>query len=269
MLRYPSLRAGLNTMDPIEQAAAWSRDLEGADPAVIVRWSVERFGEGLVIGSSFGRDGLVVIDLARRWRPDIPVLFLETGYHFPETLTFRDRLRAEWGLNIVDVRAVQSVAEQDAAYGAQLYARDPDACCNLRKVEPLQRALAGRRAWLTGVRRDQHSGRGTTPVVEWQELAAGAGGLFKITPVVGWTRARIDDYSREHHLPSHPLWAQGYPSVGCAPCTRPVGPTGSERDGRWAGTGKTECGINVMGIRRAASVPSPGGPPTGGSADGS
>lgn len=248
-------------MDPVEQAAQWSRDLEGADPAEIIRWSVERFGDGLVIGSSFGRDGLVVIDLARRLRPEIPILFLETGYHFPETLAFRDRLRQEWGVAIRDVRPTRTVAEQDALYGSELFARDPDACCAMRKVEPLQRALAGKSAWLTGVRRDQHAGRGATPVVEWQELSEGRGGLFKINPMVGWSRERIDGYSAEHQLPRHPLWAHGYPSVGCAPCTRPVGVGGNERDGRWVGTAKTECGIHQVGIRRGDSTaaPSPGG----------
>lgn len=245
-------------MGPIERAAKWSRELEVVDPPEIVRWAVERFGDGLVIGSSFGRDGLVVIDLARRWRPDIPVLFLETGYHFPETLAFRDRLRERWGVNVVDVRPALPVAAQDATYGPDLYARDPDTCCTLRKVEPLQRALSGRSAWLTGVRRDQHAGRAATPVVEWQELVPGGRGLFKINPMAGWTRERIDAYSSAHHLPQHPLWTQGYPSVGCAPCTRRVGPGGAERDGRWAGTTKIECGIHLAGIQRSTSpAPSP------------
>ena len=179
----------MTPLSEVEQAAAWSRELEGRDAAGVVRWAVEQFGEGLVIGSSFGKDGLVILDVARQLKPEIPVLFLETGYHFPETLEFRDLLRREWNANIVDVRPELSVPEQDAAFGFELFARDPDRCCAMRKVEPLQHALAGRAAWMTGVRRSQHAGRAQTPVVEWQELTRG-GGLYKINPLVAWTLPR-------------------------------------------------------------------------------
>ncbi|HLM91921.1 MAG TPA: phosphoadenylyl-sulfate reductase [Thermoplasmata archaeon] len=238
-------------LSEVEQAAEWSRQLEGHDAASVVRWAIEQFGEGLVIGSSFGKDGLVILDVARKLRPDIPVLFLETGYHFPETLEFRDLLRREWNANIVDVRPELSVLEQDAAFGFELFARDPDRCCAMRKVEPLQHALTGRKAWMTGVRRSQHAGRAQTPVVEWQELSAG-GGLFKVNPLVAWSLPQVEAYLDEHAIPRHPLWAKGYGSVGCAPCTSPVGAGEGERAGRWRGTGKAECGIHVVGVRRSA-----------------
>ncbi|MCI4365041.1 MAG: phosphoadenylyl-sulfate reductase [Thermoplasmata archaeon] len=234
------------------QAAEWSRQFEGRPADELVRWAVERFGEGLVIGSSFGKDSLVIMDIARRLRPDIPVLFLETGYHFPETLEFRDRLRTEWKVNIVDIRAAQTVPEQDAAYGPELFARSPDRCCEMRKVIPLRHALTGRTAWMTGLRRSQHPNRARTPLIEWQDLTDGAGGLFKINPLAAWPLSEVDAYLDTHGLPRHPLWAKGYPSVGCAPCTAPSTAMEGERAGRWKGLGKVECGIHVAGVRRQA-----------------
>jgi phosphoadenosine phosphosulfate reductase len=241
----------------VEEAANWSRGLEGSGPDEVIRWASGQFGRGLVIASGFGKDGLVVLDIARRVRPDIPVLFLETGCHFPETLAFRDRLRCEWSLNLVDVRPALSPEELEARYGAELYARDPDRCCAIRKVEPLHRALNGRAAWMTGLRRSQHAGRRGTPVVEWQELEAGAG-LFKVNPLVAWSLEQVEGYLDAHDLPRHPLWAQGYSSVGCAPCTSPVAAGEGERAGRWRGRGKLECGIHSL---TAGPPPISTGPP--------
>jgi phosphoadenosine phosphosulfate reductase len=243
-------------LSEVAQAARWSAELEGKDVAEVIQWAVRQFGQGLVIGSSFGKDGLVILDVARKIQPDIPVLFLETGYHFPETLAFRDQLKSEWHANIVDVRPELTVPEQDAQYGFELFARDPDQCCAMRKVAPLQKALAGRKAWMTGVRRSQHEGRANTPVVEWQELTAG-GGLYKINPLVGWSLPQVEAYLDAHAIPSHPLWAKGYRSVGCAPCTSPAGAGEGERAGRWRGVGKSECGIHVVGIRRDAPANGP------------
>lgn len=240
-------------MDGAAQAEAWSKRLEGEPPARVIDWALGEFGKELAIGSSFGRDGLVVLDIVRGISPGTPVLFLETGYHFAETLEFRDELVRLWGLRVDNVRPPLTVAEQDARYGPRLFDRDPDACCAMRKVVPLQKALHGYRAWMTGLRRDQHAGRATTPVVEWQELDGG-GAVYKVNPMVAWTRADVDRYAQEHHLPAHPLWARGYPSVGCAPCTRPVAGGAPERAGRWVGVGKTECGIHVAGIRRPAAA---------------
>jgi phosphoadenosine phosphosulfate reductase len=236
-------------IDPVAQAAEWSRELQDAGPQEILQWAIRQFGEGLAIGSRFGKDGLVILDLARKIRSDIPVLFLETGYHFEETLAFRDRLKQEWGLNVVDLTPELTVAEQDARFGVNLFAKDPDRCCAMRKVEPLQRALARRKAWITGVRRDQHAQRGDVPAVQWQELPNGSPGVFKVNPMINMTREDVEDYLVGQNLPRHPLWDQGFPSIGCWPCTRAVAPGGGERDGRWAGTGKTECGIHVVGVR--------------------
>jgi phosphoadenosine phosphosulfate reductase len=243
------------------QAAEWSHALEGRAAPEIVRWSVDRFGDDLVIGSSFGKDALVIMDLARRLRPQIPILFLETGYHFAETLEFRDRLRRDWNANIIDVRPLQTVPEQDAALGAELFARDPDRCCALRKVAPLLQALAGRRAWMAGVRRTQHPSRAQTPLVEWQELSEGGAGLYKVNPLAAWSLSDVDGYIAQHRLPRHPLWSKGYPSVGCAPCTQPAAPGEAERAGRWKGQGKVECGIHLAGVRHVGGSAPPGAAP--------
>jgi phosphoadenosine phosphosulfate reductase len=235
------------------QAEEWARELEGRPAHEIIRWAADRFGDGLVIGSSFGKDSLVIVDMARKLRPDIPVLFLETGYHFNETLQFRDRLRDQEKMNIVDVRPALSVPQQDATYGSELFGREPDLCCEMRKVEPLRRALAGRRAWLTGVRRSQHPQRAGIPVVEWQEISPNGDGLFKINPLVAWPLPEVDAYLELHDLPRHPLWAKGFSSIGCAPCTVAVADGEAERAGRWKGQGKIECGIHVAGVRRSST----------------
>ncbi|MCI4343675.1 MAG: phosphoadenylyl-sulfate reductase [Thermoplasmata archaeon] len=240
-------------IDGADQAEEWARELEGRPAHEIVRWAIDRFGDGLVIGSSFGKDSLVIVDIARKVRPQIPVLFLETGYHFAETLQFRDRLRVEGKMNIVDVRPDLTVEQQNQAFGSNLFAREPDQCCEMRKVAPLRRALAGRRAWMTGVRRSQHPARAGTPVVEWQEISDGGEGLFKVNPLVTWPLSEVDAYLELHDLPRHPLWSKGYPSVGCEPCTVPVSAGEPERAGRWKGQGKIECGIHVVGVRRGMS----------------
>lgn len=240
-----------------EAAARLAQDLDGRELSDVLRWAVERFGEHLALGTSFGKDGLVLLDHLRVLRPTLPVLFLETGYHFPETLALRDELISRWDLQVVNIRPPQSVEEQDREYGAQLFARDPDLCCALRKVEPLRKELLGYEAWITGVRRDQHAGRAAVPLVEWQELDPGVRGIFKINPLVAWSRQQVEDYLVEHRLPRHPLWDQGYASIGCAPCTRRTKAGENERAGRWAETGKIECGIHLMGTSRAPSSPVP------------
>ncbi len=166
------------------------------------------------------------------------VLFIDTGFHFPETLAFRDRITEELGLN---VKTVRSQIEHSAflhRYG-DLYRGDPDLCCHINKVEPLKRALEGFTAWLTGIRRDQTESRRNTPVVSRDRA-----GRLKIVPLAGWTQADIWRYIRRYRLPEHPLMSKGYPSIGCAPCTRPVEAGEDERTGRWSGQEKTECGLH-------------------------
>jgi phosphoadenosine phosphosulfate reductase len=173
--------------------------------------------------------------------PGVDVLFLETGYHFAETLGTRAEVARSLDVTIVDVLPEQTVAEQDEAYGPDLFARDPGLCCRLRKMDPLRAALAGYQVWFTGVRRDEAPTRTNTPLVAWDEVH----GLVKVNPVAPWSFEDLTGYAARHAVPLNLLLQQGYPSIGCRPCTRPVAPGEDPRAGRWAGLAKTECGIHV------------------------
>jgi phosphoadenosine phosphosulfate reductase len=182
----------------------------------------------------------VLVDLAARARPGVEVLFLETGYHFAETIGTRDAVGAVYDVQIVNALPERTVAEQDAAEGKDLFARDPDRCCHLRKVIPLQRTLASYDAWVTGVRRVEAPTRANTPLVTFDERH----GLVKVNPIAAWTDADLDAYIAEHGVLVNPLVAAGYPSIGCAPCTAKPAPGADPRSGRWAGQAKTECGLH-------------------------
>lgn len=201
-------------------------------------WAAETFGTGLTVACSMA-DAVLPAVVADE-RPGVDVLFLDTGYHFPETLATRHRVAAELDVTIVDVLPERTVAQQDAEFGAKLHDRDPASCCGMRKVAPLKKALGGYDAWVTGVRRDEGPTRASTPVVTFDENF----GLVKINPLVTWSFDRLMAYSRDHGLPENPLIHQGYPSIGCAPCTLPVAPGDDPRSGRWAGSAKTECGLH-------------------------
>jgi phosphoadenosine phosphosulfate reductase len=213
--------------DPVEQALA------------VLRWAGETFGDGFAVTSSMA-DGLLS-HLASRAVPGVHVVFLDTGYHFAETIGTRDWVSSVMPITLVDVRPEQTVAEQNAEYGAQLHDRDPDLCCSLRKVRPLAKALAGYAAWGSGVRRDESPTRAGTKVVDWDAKR----GMVKVNPLAAWTQDDVDAYVAEHQVPVNPLQEIGYASIGCAPCTRPVAPGEDPRAGRWAGRGKTECGLHL------------------------
>lgn len=217
--------------------------LEGAPAEEVLRWAtvtIPRFA----VTSSFGADSAVLLHLLARVDRHVPVLFLDTGFHFAETLTFRRDLAARLGLSDVrDLEPALSVAEQRREHGAGLYFRNPDRCCALRKVAPLEAALADFDGWATGVRRRQTLERADTPVVSTQ--LRGDRTLVKVSPLAGWTDADVDAYLARHDLPRHPLADAGYPSIGCAPCTRRVAPDEDPRAGRWEGRAKTECGIHL------------------------
>lgn len=220
-------------------AADAAGDLETAEPEAILRWALETFEERICITSSM--ESAVLIDMAARIRPGTDIVFLDTGYHFPETLETLDRIRERYPVNVRVILPRQTVAEQDAMFGARLHDRDPDACCNLRKVEPLRRALAPYDAWASGIRRDETVNRRDIRVVDWDDNRA----MVKVSPLAAWTQQQVDDYIAEHDVITNPLLDQGYPSIGCAPCTRKVRPGESPRAGRWAGSGKTECGLHL------------------------
>jgi phosphoadenosine phosphosulfate reductase len=215
-----------------------NRELAEAPPLEVIRWARDTFGERLAVTSSMA-DG-VVAHLASRAAPGVDVLFLDTGYHFAETIGTRDAVAAVYDVNVITLTPELSVAEQDAAEGKDLFARDPDRCCALRKVAPLNRALRDYDAWITGLRRDEAPTRGNTPVVGFDERR----GIVKIAPIARWSQADVDAYVAEHGVLVNPLIYDGYDSIGCAPCTRRTAPGENARDGRWAGFAKTECGLH-------------------------
>lgn len=231
---------------PLSRAGRLDRDLREADAKTIIRRAREEFGDKLAIVSSFGAESAVLLHLAAQVDPAIPVLFLDTGMQFGQTLDYRKQLAARLGLTDVrDLRPrFQDLATEDP--NSDLWRRDTDACCNIRKVIPLDLALEGFDAWITGRKRFQGGDRLRLQVVEETPSH------IKFNPLANWTKTDIDAYAAEHDLPAHPLVSQGFPSIGCWPCTSPVEEGQDLRAGRWAGQDKTECGIHVA---RAPGLP--------------
>nr|WP_310306571.1 phosphoadenylyl-sulfate reductase [Nocardioides marmoribigeumensis] len=214
-------------------------ELELAPAEDIVEWAAETFGERFAITSSMG--DAVLAHLASRVVPGIDVVFLDTGYHFAETIGTRDAVELTLPVRMLTIEPAQSVAEQDAEYGERLFERDPDLCCALRKVQPLQDALAGYDAWATGLRRAETHARVIAPVIGWDDRKQ----KVKVSPLARWTDEQVDRYIARHDVLVNPLQQDGYPSIGCWPCTRRVAPGEDKRAGRWAGQDKTECGIHL------------------------
>ncbi len=219
---------------------------EGADPRTIITWAAERFMPRLAATSSFQTQSVALLHLIGQTRADIPVIFLDTGYHFPETIAYRDQLVAQFGLTLQIAKPLpRQTGTLKPSSGEPLYRRDPEMCCYLNKVEPMQRALRDLDAWLTGIRRDQTDNRAQAQPVELLPDSR-----VKINPLLVWTRQDLWTYISRHNLPSHPLFSQGYLSIGCAPCTAPVTNGDDERSGRWAGTDKTECGLHTDALNQ-------------------
>lgn len=231
--------AAAANLTPAEIDALNAR-FERAEPTEIVRWAVETFGDGLSVGASFGgASGMVILHMVSRVKPDVHVFVLDTGYLFEETYETMRRAVPALGLTNVQVyRPLLTHEEQASRYGAALWMRDPDRCCELRKIEPNRRALAGRSAWMTGLRRDQSEGRSGTPIVSW----AARFNVVKINPIATWTEKQTWAYLVENGVPYNPLLDQGYASIGCYNCTVP-GVQG--RAGRWQGFEKDECGLHT------------------------
>lgn len=215
--------------------------LEGADTAQILEWAWETFAPRIALSSSFQQQSLPLLHIASQVASEMPVLFLDTGFHFPETLSFRAELEKLLGLRVQIVRP-ETGHEGFRRLHGELYRSNPDLCCHINKVEPMKRALDGLDAWVSGIRRDQTRARAQAPV-----LSLSADGIVKICPMLSWSRRDVWEYINRHGLPSHPLLQHGYISVGCAPCTRPVTDGGDDRAGRWAGSQKTECGLHFGG----------------------
>lgn len=218
------------TIPDLGELATVSRAFESKPASAVVAWAHDHFGDGLVLAASF--QDCVLIDIVARTVPDVEVVFLDTQYHFAETLWYVEQVRKRYDLRL---RVVEPRRDLD-----DLWHHDPDECCRVRKVEPLERALEDRTAWMSGVRRDETAARAHTPIVSYDV----GRGLVKVNPIATWTAADVAGYVRDHDLPVHPLAERGYPSIGCWPCTRPVADGEDARAGRWAGLDKTECGLH-------------------------
>jgi len=220
-------------------AARGATELEGADAIEIVRWVDENLAGSYVVASSM-KDA-VLIDIAARVRPGAHVMFVDTGYHFAETVGTRDTVEALYDVTVIDVRPEHSPAEQDALMGKDLFATEPNECCRLRKVVPMSSALRGYCAWLTGLRRTDSSTRADAPLISYDETF----GIVKVNPLVDWSDDHLQAYIEDNDVLVNPLVHEGYPSIGCAPCTTIPAEGADLRSGRWAGRAKSECGLHA------------------------
>ena len=234
--RPATARPSLSLEDIVDSAAD---ALEDASPLEIVRWASVTFGDRICLTSSMSDAAL--IHLVSKVKPGVDVLFVDTGYHFAETVGTRDAVEAVYPVNVIDVQPSRTVADQDRDLWPRLYGRNPDLCCHLRKVEPLGRALEGYMAWFTGVRRSETTSRKAMRVVEWDRKRE----MVKVNPILHWSDEDMDNYIADNGVLVNPLHYDDYPSIGCEPCTSRVEPGADPRSGRWAGLGKVECGIHL------------------------
>ena len=239
LISRPEDVAAALEQDPVGFATEADAALEGADPLTVLGWAGRAFGRDLAVTAAMG--DTVLAHLASRAVPGVHLLFIDTGYHFAETLGTADAVAASYPVRMLTIRPKESLAEHEAARGV-LHRTDPDACCALRKVAPLDGALRGYRAWATGLRRDESATRAGTPTVRWDAKR----GVLKLAPIANWTDEDVDGYLAAHpDVLLNPLLQEGYTSIGCAPCTRAVQPGEDARSGRWAGRAKTECGLHL------------------------
>ena len=223
-----------------------SNEFEAAAPETVLSWATEAFSPDIALASGFGAEGCVLIAMLSAIKPiragsGMRIFYLDTDLLFPETYALRDRLEERYGVQFERRATSLSISDQAAKYGERLWEREPDLCCRLRKVEPLREMLRGMRAWVTAIRRDQSPARASTGIVEWDDRF----GLVKINPLAAWSTRDVWNYIVKYDVPYNPLHDQGYPSVGCMPCTTPVQIGELPRAGRWRGIGKSECGIHA------------------------
>lgn len=232
-----SLGTDLTSLQVLAERAG--DELEDASALEILQWARQQFGTEWCVTSSMA--DAVLPHLASRAMPGVDVVFLDTGYHFAETIGMRDAVSAVLPVNVRTMLPLRTVAQQDAEFGPELHDRDPGACCAMRKVEPLERALAPYRAWASGVRRADSPTRAGARVVEWDTKRT----MVKLNPIATWTDEQVDDYIAQNGILVNPLLSDGYGSIGCGPCTRRLLPGEDARAGRWAGLDKTECGLHI------------------------
>jgi phosphoadenosine phosphosulfate reductase len=225
-----------------EELAAASASLESAEPQEVLRWAVQRFAPRFTMATAFGPEGMVLIHMLAEIAPDTPIFNLDTGYQFPQTLALRDKVRERYGIEVALVQPETTVEEYEKLHGGPLYRTNPDQCCYDRKVKVLTRAIAGMHAWASAIRRDQSPDRANAPIVGWDKKF----NLVKVSPLANWTKQKVWGFIEKHKIPYNPLHDQGYTSIGCWPCTRPVLLGEDERAGRWSGFAKKECGLHTQ-----------------------
>lgn len=230
------------TEEELQRLQQRSLVLEGATPEEIIAWAVREYFPGLTMATAFGPEGCVILSMLAKIEPRVYVFNLDTGYQFKETLELRDRIAHRYGIDVELRQAELSVEEYEKLHGGPVYARDPDKCCFDRKLTVLQSVARGHAAWMSGIRRDQGPHRAKAPIVGWDKKF----GLVKISPLANWTAKDVWRRIADEDIPYNPLHDQGYPSIGCWPCTRSVLCGEDERAGRWSGTAKKECGLHTM-----------------------
>ena len=223
-----------------EEIASLSKEFEKDSPQEIIKWVVDEFCPNLSMSSSFQTQSTPLLHMINEIQPKMRIFFLDTGMHFWDTLVFREHLEQIWDLNIVDLRPDEKWRTVLRHFGHDLPETDPNLCCYIRKVQPMQKALDGVDAWITGIRRDQTANRAHAQILEYKR-----DGLLRVAPFLNWTGEEVFNYISEKNLPRHPMPVSLYPSIGCKPCTRAIQSNENERAGRWTGKEKTECGLHT------------------------
>lgn len=239
----PATGARTATPELLDYLAAKSRELECATPEEILAWTIEHYFPKFTMATGLGPEGCVIISMLAKIEPRVYVFNLDTGYQFKETLELRDRICQKYGIEVDFQRPELSVEEYERAHGGPLYKNEPDRCCHDRKVRVLYRVAANFTSWASGIRRDQSPTRADTPILKWDKKF----GMVKVSPLAAWTKQDVWKRILDEGVPYNPLHDQGYPSIGCWPCTRAVMPGEDERAGRWSGRAKTECGLHTGG----------------------
>jgi phosphoadenosine phosphosulfate reductase len=243
----PQLGPGFKRLEPTAELLAeldeHSRRLESSTPEQIIAWGIKRYAPYLTMATAFGPEGCVILSMLAEIAPETYIFNLETGYQFQETLDLRDRIAEQYGIEVDLLQPELSVPEYETLHGGPLYKTNPNQCCFDRKIKVLERAAAGMHAWMSGIRRDQSADRAQARIVGWDKKF----GLVKISPLANWTKKDVWKRISDEGVPYNPLHDQGFPSIGCWPCTRAVGAEETdERAGRWTGMQKTECGLHTI-----------------------
>ena len=232
------------TSELLDELATASERLESADPNEIIQWAVDRFGDRLSMGTAFGPEGMTILARLSNIAPQTHVFNLDTGYQFQETLDLRDKVESKYGINVELLKPDLTVEEYEAKHGGPVYKHSPDQCCGDRKLVVLERVASTKHAWISAIRRDQSPDRARAPIVGWDKRFQ----LVKVNPLANLTKTDIWNYIMENDVPYNPLHDKGYPSIGCQPCTRSVLFGEDEREGRWNGFEKTECGLHTLDL---------------------